>query len=214
MFCFLYVLLVLVTNFLFKASHSSSICQPWADSHLTVTICTFILMHVFIFPMSQPLSHQDLATISSCRARDSIEWLSVNADKSLYPSLSWIQGLRSRTSTWLFTPLPFPSLFFIMPLWHRCGQLREGKRENQPTSLSSSSFDSPRPLAHERGRTRPMDGRWGVCYVRAPDPDTTQHTTLQATTAGLECDLFQILMPDKALCVSVCEIQVEGGGHG
>lgn len=53
-----------------------------------------------------------------------------------------------------------------------------------------------------------MDGRWGVCYVRAPDSDTTQHTALQATTAGLECDLLQT----RPLCVCVCE--VEGGGHG
>ena len=57
--------------------------------------------------------------------------------------------------------------------------------------LSSSTSPSPRPLAHERGRTRPIDGRWGVCYARAPDPDTTQHTALRATTAGLECDLLR-----------------------
>lgn len=78
---------------------------------------------------------------------------------------------------------------------------------NRPTSLSSSSSPHPGPPAHERGRPRPMDGRWGVCYVRAPDPDTTQHTALQATTAGLECDLLQ-----TGPCV--CETQVEGGGHG
>lgn len=115
-----------------------------------------------------------------------------------------------------FTPLPLLSLFSIMSPKHRCSQLRERKRENQPTSLSSSpssSSPSPRPLAHERDRARPMDGRWGVCYARAPDPDTTQHTAPQATTAVLECDLFRILMPDSALRVCLC-VCVEGGGHG
>lgn len=52
-----------------------------------------------------------------------------------------------------------------------------------------------------------MDVRWGVCYAWAPDPDTTQNTAPQATTAVLECDLLQVLIPDLV-------IQVEGGGCG
>lgn len=82
------------------------------------------------------------------------------------------------------------------------------RKGNRPTSLSSSSSSPhPRPLAHERGRPGPMDDRRGVCYARAPDPDTTQHTAPQATTAGLECDLLQTWP-------RVRETQVEGGGHG
>lgn len=91
-----------------------------------------------------------------------------------------------------------------------CGQERLGRQKEGkwPASRSSSSSPHPRPLEHERSRPGPVDDRWGVCYARAPDPDTTQHAALRATTAGLECDLLQTWP-------RVRETQVgEGGGHG
>ena len=74
-------------------------------------------------------------------------------------------------------------------------------------------FTPASSLAHERGRPRPVDGRWGVCYARAPDPDTTQHTALQATTAGLECDLLQTRALCVCVCVCVCVCSTSGEGR-
>lgn len=98
----------------------------------------------------------------------------------------------------------------VWPKAARPGERKGGS--GQRCARSSSSSPHPRPLPHmkgaARGRPGPVDDRWGVCYARAPDPDTTQHTALRATTAGLECDLLQTWP-------RVRETQVEeGGGHG
>lgn len=96
------------------------------------------------------------------------------------------------------TPPPTPTHSFFSLLSPLCcllcprntdvaSRLKESERVNRESAKISVLLLFPFTLAssHERGRAGPMDGRWGVRYARAPDPDTTHRSAGHHSWAGM-----------------------------